>query len=527
MKDTSAFAISQRDAATSIHRKGVGPTGLELYFFYPGQYSMKSDYRVEGEINELFRDSDAFKDRRNEVVIFFDTYTDTDKRIDYLKRCFDNTLCEYILSNDERAGYRAYDDFVHIWQGSYTNPKQETDLNWTELIMVIEKMIRQGKWLDRGDRLLPTDEGASTGPIAQPIEQSPDLSKEYRLSLGDTIHLGTQEYEIIALGEETVRLFDPAFPLFNKEIPRTDFDRMLAENPLNDHFLQTVEPATEETPIPVGRIDFLSHRGEVAESIEYPDQETFLAVVRKENDSGSPMVIVLYKDKDGQTIPQDFRYDLDLPPQGFRVMDYQEALLEQAKQLINEYCQEEFDQDADYSDLSHVPLAFSTTSKGDYPVDVSADLVSYRLVYQVNGEEVAVLQCHDLKDMQQYLGNLEIDAMIAYAEEQFEKQQEKPPLSPDERFYVVDIDQGYQKAYGVWDDETGALYVDKDSVSEEFTSRWQAEDYLEQVKKQEAEKENLLVESVTEGASSNYDLGYGFLGNGLTVWNRLETEHGD
>ena len=35
------------------------------------------------------------------------------------------------------------------------------------------------------------------------------------------------------------------------------------------------------------------------------------------------------------------------------------------------------------------------------------------------------------------------------------------------------------------------------------------------------------MESVTEGASSNYDLGYGFLGNGLTVWNRLETEHGD
>ncbi|MCM1234431.1 MAG: DEAD/DEAH box helicase family protein, partial [Ruminococcus flavefaciens] len=30
-----------------------------------------------------------------------------------------------------------------------------------------------------------------------------------------------------------------------------------------------------------------------------------------------------------------------------------------------------------------------------------------------------------------------------------------------------------------------------------------------------------------DSAFSRYDLGYGFLGNGLTVWNRLETEHGD
>ena len=464
-----------------------------------------------------------------------------------------------------------------------------------------------------------------SSPIAKPFEPTDEERnqppKEYRLSLGDMVHLGTQEYEVIALGEETVRLFDPAFPLLNKELPRADFDRMLAENPLNDHFLQAVEPVTEQTPpdydlgynylgngltvwnrsekengdyktiahidtdrtvkfyvddlpkdvqeriqkiaattemtlsatqdnpvfstppleqvkrqepakenllvepiveemtpTPIGRIDFLSPRGGVTESIEYSDQEAFLAAVRKENDSGAPMSIILYRNKDGQTIPQDFKYDLDPPPQGFRVMDRQEALLEQAKELINEYCQKEFDQDADYSDLGHVPLAFSTTSKGDYPVDVSADLISARLVYQVNGEQVVVLQCHDLEDMQQYLGNLEFDEMIAYAEEQFEKQQqEKPPLSPDERFYVVDIDQGYQKAYGIWDDEMGALYVDKDGVSDEFSSRWQAEDYLEQVKRQETEKENPPVEPVadeTAAPSGNGLVGSEFMAEG-------------
>ena len=94
------------------------------------------------------------------------------------------------------------------------------------------------------------------GPLAAPLEPTydelnppPKPPKEYRLSLGDTVHLGTQEYEIIALGPETVRLYDPAFPLFNKDLSRQDFDRMLAESPLNDSLSQAADkpPAAAES----------------------------------------------------------------------------------------------------------------------------------------------------------------------------------------------------------------------------------------------------------------------------------------
>ena len=89
------------------------------------------------------------------------------------------------------------------------------------------------------------------GPLAtyDELNPPPKPPKEYRLSLGDTVHLGTQKYEIIALGPEMVRLFDPAFPLFNKDLPRPDFDRMLAENPLNDSLSQAADkpPAAAES----------------------------------------------------------------------------------------------------------------------------------------------------------------------------------------------------------------------------------------------------------------------------------------
>ena len=98
------------------------------------------------------------------------------------------------------------------------------------------------------------------GPLAAPLEPdydelNPAPPKEYRLTLGATVYLGTQRYELLALNDQAVRLFDPAFPIINKELPRTEFDRLLAENPLNDGLLQeaedaapAAEPAEPDTP---------------------------------------------------------------------------------------------------------------------------------------------------------------------------------------------------------------------------------------------------------------------------------------
>ena len=60
---------------------------------------------------------------------------------------------------------------------------------------------------------------------------------------------------------------------------------------------------------------------------------------------------------------------------------------------------------------------------------------------------------------------------------------EQPPAY--ERFSVIETEDGY----AVWDDIRDEVYVDEDGVSEHFSSEWQAEDYLEQVRKAVNEKE--------------------------------------
>ena len=60
---------------------------------------------------------------------------------------------------------------------------------------------------------------------------------------------------------------------------------------------------------------------------------------------------------------------------------------------------------------------------------------------------------------------------------------EQPPAY--ERFSVIETEDGY----AVWDDIRDEIYVDSEGVRETFPSEWQAEDYLEQVRKAVNEKE--------------------------------------
>lgn len=74
-------------------------------------------------------------------------------------------------------------------------------------------------------------------------------------------------------------------------------------------------------------------------------------------------------------------------------------------------------------------------------------------------------------------------------------------LPPDERFFVIETDEGY----AIWDDLTEAIYIDDEGVSEEFKSEWQANDYFEQVKKSVSEKEAaewLYVERAKQNTSA-------------------------
>lgn len=90
--------------------------------------------------------------------------------------------------------------------------------------------------------------------------------------------------------------------------------------------------------------------------------------------------------------------------------------LKTAKQLINDYCIEEFDTMADFSNLSDVGLAYSTTEDDEHEIQVSADLNTYCINYAVDGETVHSVSFDSLHELNDHFASLYFDAMISDAE---------------------------------------------------------------------------------------------------------------
>ena len=188
---------------------------------------------------------------------------------------------------------------------------------------------------------------------------------------------------------------------------------------------------------PVGRIDYLYTDGRVQESIEYTSEYKFVKDIREENHYGVPMTVVFYQDKDGKTIPQDFIAELDPPVQGVRIEDFpipENPLLEQAKQLIDEFCREEYEREegADYSDLSNVEVAYTTTEDDQHEIQAAVNLEAFSINTCVDGRTVRTEQYDSIEELiENGLSALSFDDLVYVSEDELAPFYEKEePVKP-------------------------------------------------------------------------------------------------
>lgn len=149
----------------------------------------------------------------------------------------------------------------------YLNPKEkERYPKWLESQEERRAKIEETK---RNREILsnapPEQELAEKEPEEAEISQ--DVKYEYHL--GDKVYIGASEYEILSVDDERVMLYDYDMPLFNKEFSRTEFDRKVRENPMNEHLIVKEEPAeerneTEEVQTNMGSMPIEDYREIVA-----------------------------------------------------------------------------------------------------------------------------------------------------------------------------------------------------------------------------------------------------------------------
>ncbi len=147
-----------------------------------------------------------------------------------------------------------------------------------------------------------------------------------------------------------------------------------------------------------------------------------------------PMSIVLYKDKDGNTIPHSFITQLDPPPKGFEIIDspyLPENALDKAKHLIDDFCREEYQREdgADYTDLTNVGIAYTTTEDDKHEIQARVNLVDFRIETLADGKVVRSEQYASLEELtDKGLQALSFDDLVYLSDG--ELAQVEAPLTP-------------------------------------------------------------------------------------------------
>ena len=112
-----------------------------------------------------------------------------------------------------------------------------------------------------------------------------------------------------------------------------------------------------------------------------------------------------------------------------------DADLTHAKNLIREFCQEEYDSEPDFSNLSKIGIAYTHATDEDIPIQVSVDLVGYRVERYLGEVLIDERQYESLEDLTETeLEALDFSELVSVTDEELEhyhsKADERPALLP-------------------------------------------------------------------------------------------------
>ena len=112
-----------------------------------------------------------------------------------------------------------------------------------------------------------------------------------------------------------------------------------------------------------------------------------------------------------------------------------DADLTHAKNLIREFCQEEYDSEPDFSDLTKIGIAYTNATDEEIPIQVNVDLVGYRVERYLGEALIDERQYESLEDLTETeLEALDFSELVSVTDEELEhyhsKAEERPALLP-------------------------------------------------------------------------------------------------
>ena len=457
-------------------------------------------YYHDAEKQELLRISDALKDHRVAIAAYFADHEDSKERGNFIKTFFDSTYVEKILSNAQRAGYRAYDDLLTMWRGSYLSREMEVFTRWESVAATIYGMILMDRWLDPNERPLPTEGEQISLIAAERAEKEnafvmPQAAIDYVLAGGSGVYHGKYRiYEHFQKGEsaeENIRFLKDEYGTggHSDAIPGTGI--------WEDHDSKGITLKDGDQSI----------------TLKWPKVEKrireLIAADRYLNSA------------EKETYPS-YQHAREVREQRRKIASEFDDIVGDFKSYVKDMGQEDPLQDRYY--LTACSNSFSIGEKKMHARTAQGDFV----LPMMRTAMQTVLEAGDTPFLDRAKAMLEeLSGPLAMGLEPTDEELNPPP-SPKKEHIIKAGDTvwiGAQEYEVVFLGAGTAVLSDaKFPMMQESMER---AEFDRKVAENPMNDRYLRIVEETETALPQYDLGYGYMGNGLAVWNRLETENGD
>ena len=354
-----SLMVSRLYAPTEMLQKLEDLQRIPLTFTAAEGFNPLRRYFIsDDEINQALRGHEREFRSRLDVFSFFSQNTDTKEREQFLKRQH-GEYSGYHGGNDNKTYTSAGFSFSH---GDLTAPYAQLNMKWPAVTKWVSNMISSGTYL------YPSDADRMA------------------------------DYEINQLARRIMSFFSNTPDGFQRPTPRSDFDywegvseiqeQLSDPEQVNTIYNTMMKPLMDATQ-PNDRSFEMRKRGMGA-------MEGYLA--------GTFSV---------------FGNDHTLRPLARQAVNED---LERAKALISTFCSEEYDSEPDFSDLRKVDIAYTTITDEEVPVQISVDLVDFRLDRSIDGIIVDSRKYDTLKELtEQELVDPDFDELVAFSEEQLAK----------------------------------------------------------------------------------------------------------
>lgn len=227
------------------------------------QVQLKDIKYVDGVIdylNEVKKAEDTNEILSEQISYFVDELIkiNEDNREQNIAARLHNFISDFDFYNyiDNTEFYRSNEDNISVIKADIND-----SMNIKDYVKAIKKIINEVE--------LDSERLAEAKELLAILEER--LPK-YEYHLGDTVYIGAEEYEIAGITDDIVTLYDPKFPLFNKQMDFEEFEQKVQENYSNDHL--KIENRQNEKVLEDNKIQLSNEKEEIERTkVEEPPVE--------------------------------------------------------------------------------------------------------------------------------------------------------------------------------------------------------------------------------------------------------------